>query len=49
MTGHLVLGTLHTNSAAGAISRLSEMGVPRFFIATALVGAVSQRLVRRLC
>jgi type IV pilus assembly protein PilB len=49
MTGHLVLGTLHTNSAAGAVSRLSEMGVPRFFIATALVGAVSQRLVRRLC
>ncbi|MFI5308099.1 MAG: GspE/PulE family protein, partial [Polyangiales bacterium] len=49
LTGHLVLGTLHTNSAIGAVSRLVEMGVPTFFVATALVGVVSQRLVRRLC
>jgi type II secretory ATPase GspE/PulE/Tfp pilus assembly ATPase PilB-like protein len=49
LTGHLVLGTLHTNSAVGAVSRLSEMGVPPFFIASALMGAISQRLVRRLC
>jgi len=49
LTGHLVLGTLHTNSAMGAISRLSEMGVPSFFVGTALLGSVSQRLVRRLC
>jgi type II secretory ATPase GspE/PulE/Tfp pilus assembly ATPase PilB-like protein len=49
MTGHLVLGTLHTNTAAGAIGRLCDMGVPPFFIAGALIGAVSQRLVRKLC
>jgi type II secretory ATPase GspE/PulE/Tfp pilus assembly ATPase PilB-like protein len=49
LTGHLVLGTLHTNSAIGAVSRLAEMGVPSFFIATSLIGVVSQRLLRRLC
>ena len=49
LTGHLVLGTLHTNSAIGAVSRLAEMGVPAFFVGTGLIGAVSQRLVRRLC
>jgi type II secretory ATPase GspE/PulE/Tfp pilus assembly ATPase PilB-like protein len=49
LTGHLVLGTLHTNSAVGAVSRLVEMGVPSFFVGTGLIGAVSQRLVRRLC
>ena len=49
MTGHLVLGTLHTNTAAGAIGRLCDMGVPPFFIAGALIGTVSQRLVRKLC
>jgi type IV pilus assembly protein PilB len=49
LTGHLVLGTLHTNSAVGAIARLSDMGIPPFFIASALMGAVSQRLVRRVC
>jgi type II secretory ATPase GspE/PulE/Tfp pilus assembly ATPase PilB-like protein len=48
-TGHLVLGTLHTNSAAGAIARLADMNVPPFFLASAVLGAVSQRLVRRLC
>lgn len=49
LTGHLVLGTLHTNSAAGAVSRLMDMGVPNFFLAAGLIGVVSQRLVRRLC
>ena len=49
LTGHLVLGTLHTNSAIGAVGRLVEMGVPNFFVGTGLIGSVSQRLVRRLC
>jgi general secretion pathway protein E len=49
LTGHLVLGTLHTNSAIGAVSRLSEMGVQGFLIANGLIGVVSQRLLRRLC
>lgn len=49
LTGHLVLGTLHTNTAAGTVARLIDMGVPPFFVASALIGAVSQRLVRRLC
>jgi type II secretory ATPase GspE/PulE/Tfp pilus assembly ATPase PilB-like protein len=49
LTGHLVLGTLHTNSAVGAVARLSELGVPSFFVGTGLIGSVSQRLVRRLC
>ncbi|MDD9971131.1 MAG: GspE/PulE family protein [Myxococcales bacterium] len=49
LTGHLVLGTIHTNTAVGAVTRLADMGVPPFFLATALVGAISQRLVRRLC
>lgn len=49
LTGHLVLGTIHTNSAIGAITRLIEMGVPAFFVGAGLVGCVSQRLVRRLC
>jgi type IV pilus assembly protein PilB len=49
LTGQLVLGTLHTNSAVGAVSRLVEMGVPNFFVGTGLIGTVSQRLVRRLC
>ena len=49
LTGHLVLGTIHTNSAMGAVSRLGEMGVPSFFFGTALLGSISQRLVRRLC
>ncbi|HKP56641.1 MAG TPA: GspE/PulE family protein [Polyangiales bacterium] len=49
LTGHLVLGTLHTNSAIGAVSRLVEMGAPSFLVGTGLIGAVSQRLVRRLC
>jgi type II secretory ATPase GspE/PulE/Tfp pilus assembly ATPase PilB-like protein len=49
LTGHLVLGTLHTNSAVGAVARLAEMGVPSFFVGTGLIGSISQRLVRRLC
>ncbi len=49
MTGHLVLSTLHTNTAVGAISRLIDMGVERFLLAPMLVGVVAQRLVRKLC
>jgi len=49
LTGHLVLSTLHTNDAAGAISRLLEMGVESFLISSALLGVLSQRLVRRIC
>ncbi len=49
LTGHLVLSTLHCNEAAGAVSRLLDMGVPPFLIASTVVGVVAQRLVRRLC
>ncbi|MFH1613909.1 MAG: GspE/PulE family protein [Planctomycetota bacterium] len=49
LTGHLVLSTLHTNDAAGAVSRLINIGVPPFLVASSLLGSVSQRLVRRLC
>ena len=49
LTGHLVLSTLHTNDAAGAVSRLLDMGVPAFLLASALFGVVSQRLVRKIC
>ncbi|MFT6531924.1 MAG: general secretion pathway protein E [Limimaricola cinnabarinus] len=49
MTGHLVLSTLHTNTAIGAVSRLVEMGVERFLLAPMLRGLVAQRLVRRIC
>ena len=49
MTGHLVLSTLHTNDAAGAISRLINLGVPSFMIASSLLGAVAQRLIRTSC
>ena len=49
LTGHLVLSTLHTNDAAGAVSRLLDMGVESFLISSALLGVVSQRLVRRIC
>ncbi len=48
-TGHLVLSTLHTNSAFGAIPRLRALGVAPFILADSLVGIVSQRLVRRIC
>ena len=49
MTGHLVFSTLHTNDAAGAVSRLLDMGVQSFLLASALFGVVSQRLVRKIC
>ncbi len=49
MTGHLVLSTLHTNSAAGAIPRLLDMGAEPFLIASTVNVVVAQRLVRRLC
>jgi len=49
LTGHLVLSTLHTNDAAGAISRLINLGVPPFLAGSALLGSVAQRLVRRCC
>ena len=49
LTGHLVLSTLHTNTAAGAITRLEDMGVERFLITAAVNGVLSQRLLRRLC
>lgn len=49
ITGHLVLSTLHTNNAHGTISRLIDMGIPRYLVADALIGAISQRLVRKLC
>ncbi len=49
LTGHLVLATLHTNSAAAAINRLRDMGVEDYLITATLVGVMAQRLVRRLC
>ncbi|MEG5060435.1 GspE/PulE family protein [Microcoleus sp. A2-C5] len=49
LTGHLVLTTLHTNDAAGAIARLDEMGVEPFMVSAALLGVLAQRLMRRVC
>jgi len=49
LTGHLVLSTIHTNSAAGTISRLVDMGVPSYLIAETLNLSVAQRLLRKLC
>ncbi|MEE9447084.1 MAG: type II secretion system ATPase GspE [Arenicellales bacterium] len=49
LTGHLVLSTLHTNTAVGAVTRLMDMGVEPFLIASSLLGVMSQRLVRTLC
>jgi len=49
LTGHLVLSTLHTNNAPGALSRLTEMGVEPFLTASAVECVIAQRLVRRLC
>lgn len=49
LTGHLVLSTLHTNTAAGAIVRLEDMGVERYLITSTVNGVLAQRLVRRLC
>ncbi|MDH3640427.1 MAG: ATPase, T2SS/T4P/T4SS family, partial [Gammaproteobacteria bacterium] len=49
LTGHLVLSTLHTNTAIGAMTRLLDMGMESFLISSSLLGVLSQRLVRRLC
>ncbi len=49
LTGHLVLSTLHTNDAPSAITRLSDMGIEPFLIASSLEGVIAQRLVRRIC
>jgi general secretion pathway protein E len=49
LTGHLVLSTLHTNDAAGAVTRLVEMGVQAFHIVSSLMAVLAQRLVRKLC
>jgi general secretion pathway protein E len=49
LTGHMILSTLHTNTAAGAISRLLDMGVEPFLLGSVLSGVLAQRLVRRLC
>ena len=48
-TGHLVLSTLHTNDAAAAVTRLVEMGVPAYVLASCLLGVLAQRLIRRRC
>ena len=48
-TGHLVLSTMHTNSAVGAIPRLKDLGIKPYLIADSLIGVVSQRLVRKIC
>ncbi|MCE9666700.1 type II secretion system ATPase GspE [Myxococcus stipitatus] len=49
LTGHLVLSTVHTNDAAGAVTRLVDMGVEPFLVASSLTGILAQRLVRRVC
>lgn len=49
ITGHLVFSTLHTNDAPGAVTRLVDMGVSAYLVKDALVGVISQRLVKRLC
>lgn len=49
LTGHLVLATLHTNDAAGAATRLIDMGIEPFLIASSTIGIMAQRLVRRIC
>ena len=49
LTGHLVLSTLHTNTAAGAVTRMQDMGIEPFLLASSLLGVLAQRLVRVLC
>lgn len=49
ITGHMVVSTLHTNSAAGTVTRLVDMGVEPYLLADSIVGIIAQRLVRRLC
>lgn len=48
-TGHLVLSSIHSNDAVGALSRLMNLGVERFLLASAIIGVVAQRMVRRIC
>ncbi|VAX09538.1 General secretion pathway protein E [hydrothermal vent metagenome] len=49
LTGHLVLSTLHTNTAVGAITRLRDMGVEPFLLSSSIIGVMAQRLLRKLC
>ncbi len=49
LTGHLVLSTLHTNTASGAVTRLQDMGIEPFLLSSSLLGVLAQRLVRTLC
>ena len=49
LTGHLVISTLHTNDSCGAVTRLADMGIEPYLIASALTGVVAQRLLRRIC
>ena len=49
LTGHLVLATLHTNDAASAVTRLTDMGVEPFLLSSSLLGVLAQRLVRKFC
>jgi len=49
LTGHLVLSTLHTNTAVGAVTRLRDMGIEPFLLSSSLIGVLAQRLVRLLC
>lgn len=49
LTGHLVFSTLHTNDALGAVSRMLDLGVPSYLLASTLVGLIAQRLIRRIC
>jgi general secretion pathway protein E len=49
LTGHLVLATLHTNDAVSAVTRLADMGVEAYLLASSLLGVLAQRLVRTLC
>ena len=49
LTGHLVMSTVHTNDAPGAVTRLVDMGVEPFLVASSLIGVLAQRLVRTIC
>lgn len=49
LTGHLVLSTIHTNNASGAITRLQDMGMEPFLLSSTVIGIIAQRLVRRIC
>ena len=49
ITGHLVFSTLHTNDAPGVVNRLMDMGIPSYLLSDALIGVVSQRLIKKLC